>query len=66
MQIHVAAGVERLLEPAAGGKALDHLVDDPLVSFSIFFGAGDLGEEIVLGGCGLVRWFRAASPRRGG
>ena len=53
-QIHVSAGVERFFEPAAGGKAGDHLGDDGVVGGAVVLVAGELGEHVELEGGGVV------------
>ena len=53
-EVHVAAGVESFLEPAAGGKAGDHLGDEGVVGGLVALVAGELGEHVELERGGVV------------
>ena len=52
--MHVAAGVECLLGPAAVRKAANDLGDLTIVFAGVLFVAGELGEQVELQGCAVV------------
>ena len=53
-EVHVAAGVERLLGPAAAREALGEVAEQAVVFGGVVLVAGELGQQVELEGGGVV------------